>query len=106
MSSLPAHLASEKENLAVRNRLMYARCASPSNRNPLHLVEAHLVAPAIVELRGPGRGVVRHSGGVFERAAVFQIGCNPCRPEGLIADLRLDAGAGGAPADHGVGIGL
>src|SRR5580700_5826806 len=30
-----------------------------SNRNPLHLVEAQLVAPAIVKLRGARRGMVR-----------------------------------------------
>jgi hypothetical protein len=39
------------------------REACPLNRNPLHLVEAHLVAPAIVELRRAGRGLVRHGGG-------------------------------------------
>jgi hypothetical protein len=69
-----------------------------SNRNPLHLVEVHLVASAIVELRGAGRGVVRHRGGVFERAAVFQIRRDAGRPEGVIADLGVDAGGGGAPA--------
>jgi hypothetical protein len=37
----------------------------------LHVVEAHLVAPAIVELRGAGRGVVRHRGGIFDRATGF-----------------------------------
>ena len=56
-------------------------------RNPLHLV-----GPAIVELRGAGRGVVRHRGGVFERAAVFQVGGDAGRAEGVIADLGLDAG--------------
>jgi hypothetical protein len=60
-----------------------------SNRNPLHFVEAHLVAPAIVELRGAGRGVVRHGGRIFERAAVFQIGRDAGRPEGVIADWVL-----------------
>src|SRR5258708_4573202 len=72
---------------------------STLNRNPLHLVEAHVVAPAIVGLRGAGRGVVRHRGGVFQRAAVFQIRRDTGRPEGVIADLRLDAGlarAGGS----------
>jgi hypothetical protein len=64
-------------------------------RNPLHLVEAHVVAPAIVKLRGAGRGVVRHRGGVFERATVFQIGRDAGRPEGVIADPGVDAGAGG-----------
>jgi hypothetical protein len=73
------------------------------DRNPLHLVEADLVAPAIVELRGGGS---RHRGGVFERAAVLQIRRDAGRAEGVIADLRLDAGAGGAPAHHGVDVGL
>jgi hypothetical protein len=73
------------------------------NRNALHLVEAQLVAPAIVELWvrveawSPWR---RH----FERATVLQIRRDAGRPEGVIADLGFDAGAGGAPADHGVGI--
>jgi hypothetical protein len=40
-----------------------------SNRNLLHLVEVHLVAPAIVELSCAGRGVVRHGSGIFERVA-------------------------------------
>jgi hypothetical protein len=58
-----------------------------SNRNPPHLVEVHLVAPAIVELGGAGRGVVRHGGGVFERAAVFQVRREAGRPEGGVSDL-------------------
>jgi hypothetical protein len=70
----------------------------PLDRNPLHLVEGHLAAPAIVELGGAGRGVVCHHGGGLQRAAVFQIGGDAGRPEGVIADLRLDAGGGGAPA--------
>jgi hypothetical protein len=37
-----------------------------SNRDPLHLIEPQLVAPTIVELRGAGRGVVRHGGRVIE----------------------------------------
>ena len=50
--------------------------------------------------------MVRHRGGLFERAAVLQVGRDPGRPEGVIADLRLDAGRRGAPADHGVGVRL
>src|ERR1700719_622470 len=41
------------------------------NRNPLDLIEAHLVAPAIVELRRARRGVVRHRGGPLPRGAVL-----------------------------------
>ena len=74
------------------------------NRNPLHLVEAHFVAPAIVELRRAGRGMVCHRRSVFERAAIFQIGGDARCPKGVIADLGLDAGAASTPADHGVSI--
>jgi hypothetical protein len=70
--------------------------AAGSNRNPLHLVEAHLVASAIVELCGAGRGVVRHGGRVFERAAVLQVRRDSGRPEGMIADPGLDASGAGA----------
>ena len=48
--------------------------------------------------------MVRHNGGVFERAAVFQVRCDARRPKGMIADLGLEAGVAGAPADHGVGV--
>src|SRR5271167_3872104 len=56
-----------------------------SNRNPLHLVEAHLVAPAIVELRRARRGVVRHRRSVFQRAAVLEVRGDAGRAERVIA---------------------
>jgi len=74
-----------------------SKTLTKSNRNPLDLVEVHLVATAIVELRGAGRGVVRHGGRVFERAAILEVRGDPGCPEGMIADLGLDPGAGGAP---------
>jgi hypothetical protein len=55
------------------------------NCNPLDLIKADLVAPAIVELRGPGRGVVRHRGSHLQRAAVLEIGRDPGRPEIVVA---------------------
>jgi hypothetical protein len=48
--------------------------------------------------------MVRHGGGVFERAAVFQIGRDAGCAKRVIADLGRDVGTGGTPADHGVGI--
>jgi hypothetical protein len=39
------------------------------------------------------RGIVRPGGGVFERAAAFQVRGDARRPKGVIADLRLDVGA-------------
>jgi hypothetical protein len=50
--------------------------------DPLDLIEAHLVAPAIVELRGARRGMVRHRRGLFERAAVLEIGRDLDRSSG------------------------
>jgi len=38
--------------------------------------------------------------------AIFQVRRDSRRPEGVIADLGLDTGGAGAPADHGVGVGL
>jgi hypothetical protein len=40
------------------------------NHDPLDLIVAHLVAPAIVKLRRARRGMVRNRRGLFERAAV------------------------------------
>jgi hypothetical protein len=50
--------------------------------------------------------VVRHDGGSFERAAVLEICRDACRPERVVANLRLNVGGRSAAADHGVGIGL
>jgi hypothetical protein len=76
------------------------------NRNPLHLIEANVVAPAIVELGGAGRGMVRHGRGVFEGAAVFEIRGDSGRPKSVVADLGFDAGGPGAADDHRIGVGL
>jgi len=75
-----------------------------SNQHPLHLVEAHLVVPAIVELRRACRGVVGHGGGLFERAAVLEVGGDPGRAKREVADLGRDAGRSRAPTDHRVGV--
>jgi hypothetical protein len=48
--------------------------------------------------------MVRHRGGLFERAAVLQIGRDPGRPEAVIAELGSDAGRRPTPADHCIGV--
>ena len=42
-----------------------------SNQYPLDLIKRHLVAPAIVELRGARAGVIGHGRGLLERATVL-----------------------------------
>src|SRR5580704_4429287 len=48
-----------------------------SNHDPLDLIQTDLITPAIVELLGARRGMVCHRRGLFQRAAVPQIGCDP-----------------------------
>ena len=57
------------------------------DHNPLDFIEAHLIAPAIVELGRARRGVVRHRRGLFERAAVLEIDGDPCRSEVWLPSL-------------------
>jgi hypothetical protein len=50
------------------------------NHDALDLIEAELVAPAIVELRRARRGMVRHRCRLLEGAAILEIGSNPGQP--------------------------
>jgi hypothetical protein len=77
-----------------------------SNHHALDLIEREFTAPPVIELRGARAGMVRHAGRLLERAAVFQVGGDPGRAEAVIADLCANAGRGGAPSDHEVGVGL
>jgi hypothetical protein len=65
-----------------------AQKRQPLDHDPLDLIEADLIAPAIIELRGARRGMVRHRRGLFKRAAVLEIGGDPCRPEAVVAELE------------------
>jgi len=69
-----------------------------SNRDPLDLIEAHFIAAAIIELRRARRCVVSHCCRLFERAAILEVGGDPCRPKTMVAEFRFDAGRQGAPA--------
>src|SRR5271170_835889 len=77
-----------------------------SNSYAFNLIKTDFIPPAIVELRRAGRGMVRHRGGLFERAAVLQVSGDAGCPEAVIAELASDAGCRRAPADHRIGVGL
>ena len=59
----------------------------PSDHNPLDLIEAELVAPAIVELRGARRGAVRHRRSFLQRAAILEVRSDPGRSEAVVPSL-------------------
>jgi len=60
----------------------------------------------IAELRRARRGMVRHCHGLFERAAVLEIGSDGGRQEAAVAKLGGDASRRRAPADHRIGVRL
>jgi hypothetical protein len=68
--------------------------------DPLHLVLREPLLRAVVELGGARALVSRHFLRVFERAAIGEIGGYAGRAERVIADRRVNAGGGRAPADH------
>jgi len=70
-----------------------------SDGNALDLVERDLVRGAIVELGRARRLVSGDLLRVFQRTAVFEVGGDAGGAERVAADLRLDAGVLGAPAD-------
>lgn len=77
-----------------------------SDPNPLHIVKANSVMSPIIELSSASAGMIGHDRGILQRATIFQIGRNPCRPKTVIANLRFDVGRGSSPGDHRIGIGL
>src|SRR5574337_793308 len=70
------------------------------NCNPFDLIERDLVAGAVVELGRPWRLVGRDSLGVFDGAAVLQVGSDAGGPEGVAAGGRGESGFFGAALDH------
>lgn len=74
--------------------------------DPFDLVKTNVVAAPVIQLRRPRRRVVGHRGGIFERAAVFQIGGDTGRAERVIADLRADAGRERPAPHHRIRVGL
>ena len=76
------------------------------NRNALDFVEVDFIAPAVIELCGASRGMVRHGGRVFQGAAILKIRGDPGCTKRVISDGGFYANGRRAPTDHGVGIGL
>lgn len=90
------------------NFISFENCDWPIylNMNALHLSKTDIIPPPIIELRGPGGRVIGHGRGVLQRTAIFQIGRDPRRAKGMVANRRLDSGGECPPAHHGMGIGL
>jgi hypothetical protein len=74
------------------NRPLSEGARANSDSNALHLIEAHVVAPPVVEPRCLRRSVARDGGGLFERATVLEIGRDSPRPECVVTDFGPDIG--------------
>ena len=74
-----------------------SRKAGSLNQYPFDLVKLNLVLPAVVELGRARRLVVGDVLRGFKRALVLQVRGDAGRPEGVVPDPRLDAGAARAP---------
>ncbi len=73
-----------------------------SYRNPLHVVEAHVLGAAVIEARGARIGMVCHLARLLQRAAVLEVGGDAGPAKRVVSDRGGDAGLLGTPADHGV----
>lgn len=60
--------------------------------NSFNLIEADVVTPPVIKLRGAGAGMVRHSSDIFLRAAVLEIGRDPGGPKTVISHLGHNPG--------------
>jgi hypothetical protein len=67
--------------------LAYGPVSRVFNLDPLHLIEAHFVAPPIIEQGGVCDGVVGHRGGILRRPAIFQIRHDPRRPKAMVISV-------------------
>src|SRR5262245_54709045 len=72
----------------------------PANIDLHDLVERDAVLAPIVELGGAGRRMRRHLTRLLECATVLEVGRNASAAEGVVADLRCDAGRLCATAHH------
>ena len=77
-----------------------------SDHKPLDLIERDLIAAPVVEAVGAGALVVGHLLGDLQPTSILEVGRDPGGAKGVAADLGLDAGLAGPPANHPPYIGL
>ena len=63
----------------------------PFHPDPLYLIEAEFLAPAIIELRPVRAGVVLYLRGLLQRPTIFQIRRDPGRPKTVVAEFGRDS---------------
>ena len=78
----------------------------PLHLDPLHLIEAEILAPAIVELRRAHAGMVGHLRRLLKRALVSKMRRDTRRLEVVIAKLGRDADSGSPRAGHRMSVRL
>jgi len=76
----------------------------PPNIDLHDLVERDAVLAPIVELGRAGGGMCRHLARLLQRAAILEVGGDASAAEGVVADLRCDAGRLCATAHHSPSI--
>ena len=70
------------------------------DHDSLDLIEADLILPTVIELRGLGRGVCRHGARRLQLAAIGEIGGDPGRAEAVAIDWAGKPGCPCPPFDH------
>src|SRR5262245_4415809 len=78
--------------------------ALPPNIDLHDLIERDAVLAPIVELGGARGGMRRHLARLLERSSVLEVGRDASTAEGVVADLRCNAGRPGATAHHSPSI--
>jgi hypothetical protein len=74
------------------------------NRDPLHLIQANIVASSIIEPGCSGRLVRRNLLRDLQTTAVLEIRGNSGCPEGVVSNLCINARRLRPPPDHAIGI--
>ena len=69
------------------------------DKNPLHLIQRHLIIAPVIQAGGARGFVIRHALRDLELTAVPEVLGDPGGTERVIADLRAGERAGGSPID-------
>lgn len=77
-----------------------------SVRNPLHLIERHLITAPVIKPGSPCRFMTGHVLSDLQLAAILEVGCDAGRAEAVGADLGSQPGRFGPFLNHQMNIGL